>query len=96
MNYKLEVADSFLGDDAEVEKYRNIWSEYLARNPDATKQYLFYPLSCRYDKVLAVFDPEKSEIIDYLPVDTARPSSNIALGFTREELEEYRKLIEDH
>ncbi len=95
MNYKLDVAESFSGSEADVEKYKNIWSAYLARNPDATKQYLFYPLSCRYDKVLAVFDPEKSEIIDYLPVDTARPSSKIALGFTREEIEEYRELIEN-
>lgn len=95
MNYKLDVAESFSGSEADVEKYKNIWSAYLAENPDATKQYLFYPLSCRYDKVLAVFDPEKSEIIDYVPVHTARPSSRIALGFTQEELEKFRELIEN-
>jgi hypothetical protein len=41
-----------------------------------------------------VFDPENSEIIDYLPVYTNRAESKIKLGFTPEELEydrEYKK-----
>ena len=67
------------------------WSDYLASNPDATEQYLFFPLSCRYRNVLAVFDPEKSEIVDYVPVYTKRATSTIKLGFTHEELEQHRK-----
>jgi hypothetical protein len=94
MNYQLDVANSFTGSEDDKEKYRKIWSDYLDQNPGASKQYLYYPMSCRYQKVLAVFDPEKSSIVDFLPVYTDRAESRIKLGFTPEELEydrEYKK-----
>jgi len=94
MNYYLDVPNSFTGNRDEIEKYSQIWSDYLEKNPEAGNQYLYYPLSCRYQNVLAVFDPENSEIIDYLPVYTNRAESKIKLGFTPEELEydrEYKK-----
>jgi len=92
MNYRLDVANNFTGSEKDIEKYREIWSVYLENNPDALKQYLYYPLSCRYSKVLAVFDPEDSEIVDYLPVYTERAASRIKLGFTQEELEEFEEM----
>jgi hypothetical protein len=91
MNYRLDVANNFTGHEADIEKYRKIWSEYLEKNPDAPQKYLYYPLSCRYNKVLAVFDPESSEIVDYVPVYTERAESRIELGFTPEELEEFEQ-----
>ena len=87
MNYKLDVPNSFIGSEDEIDKYRKIWSEYLEKNPNARKQYLYYPMSCRYQNVVAVFDPENSVIADYLPVYTNRAVSDIKLGFTQEELE---------
>lgn len=87
MNYKLNVADNFTGTKEDVKKYPEIWSEYIKNNPNAMERYLFYPLSCRYQSVLAVFDPERSEIVDYVPVYTNRAESTIKLGFTPEELE---------
>ena len=93
MNYKLDVANNFTGsEDDYSEKYRKIWSEYLEQNPDASQKYLYYPLSCRYNNVLAVFDPESSEIVDFVPVYTDRAKSQIKLGFTPEELEEHREI----
>jgi len=93
MNYKLDVANNFTGsEDDDLGKYRKIWSEYLEQNPDASQKYLYYPLSCRYNNVLAVFDPESSEIVDYVPVYTDRAISRIKLGFTPEELEEHREI----
>jgi hypothetical protein len=94
MNYYLDVPNNFTGNEDEIEKYSQIWSDYLEKNPGARNQYLYYPLSCRYQNVLAVFDPENSEIVDYLPVYTNRAESKIKLGFTPEELEydrEYKK-----
>jgi hypothetical protein len=91
MNYELDVANSFFGSEEEMERYEKIWSDYRASNPDVMEQYLLFPLSCRYRNVLAVFDPEKSEIIDYVPVYTRRATSKIKLGFTREELEQHKK-----
>lgn len=91
MNYRLDVANTFTGSEVDIGKYRKIWSEYLEKNPDAPQKYLYYPLSCRYNKVLAVFDPESSEIIDYVPVFTDRAESRIELGFTQEELEEFEQ-----
>lgn len=95
MQYKLDVANKFYGTKEDVEKYPGIWSNYVDSNPDAMKKYLFYPLSCRYQNVLAVFDPEQSEIVDYVPVYTNRADSTIKLGFTKEELEEYGQLLKD-
>lgn len=91
MNYKLDVANSFTGSEDVIENYRKIWSGYLEKNPSAAQQYLFYPMSCRYERVLAVFDPEKSEIVDYVPVYTNRAESSIELGFTQEELELHKE-----
>jgi len=91
MNYRLDVANNFTGSEVDIEKYRKIWSEYIEKNPDAPQKYLYYPLSCRYNKVLAVFDPESSEIVDYIPVYTDRAESRIKLGFTPEELEEFEQ-----
>lgn len=91
MNYKLDVPNSFSGSEDEIDKYRKIWSEYLEKNPNATKQYLYYPMSCRYQNVVAVFDPENSVIADYLPVYTNRAVSDIKLGFTQEELEYHKQ-----
>jgi hypothetical protein len=87
MNYYLDVPNSFTGSEDEIEKYRKIWSDYLEKNPEAGKRYLYYPMSCRYQKVLAVFDPEESAIVDFVPVYTNRAESKIKLGFTPEELE---------
>ncbi len=92
MNYKLDVADNFVGDDDQIEQYRTIWSAYLDSNSQALERYLYYPMSCRYRQVLAVFDPENSEIVDYLPVYTDRAVSTIKLSFTEEELEEIERL----
>ena len=91
MNYFLDVSNSLSGDDNQISKYRKIWAEYLENNPDQTGQYMYFPLSCRYGRVLAVFDPEISEIIDYVPVNTKRAISKIKLGFSREEIERYKK-----
>ncbi|MGD2053977.1 MAG: hypothetical protein PVG45_07700 [Gammaproteobacteria bacterium] len=91
MNYELDVADNLYGNEEELERYEKTWSDYLARNPDAREQYLFFPLSCRYGNALAAFDPEKSEIVDYVPVYTKRAASTIKLGFTPEELEQHKK-----
>jgi hypothetical protein len=87
MNYHLDVPMNFIGSADDIEKYSQIWSDYLEKNPQAGKKYLFYPLSCRYQNVLAVFDPEDSEIVDYVPVYTNRAESKIKLGFTPEEIE---------
>lgn len=91
MNYFLDVDNSLSGDADQISKYRKIWAEYLENNPDQTGQYMYFPLSCRYGRVLAVFDPEISEIIDYVPVNTNRAVSKIKLGFSREEIERYKK-----
>ena len=87
MNYYLDVPNSFTGSQDEIEKYRKIWSDYLEKNPESSRRYLYYPMSCRYQKVLAVFDPEDSAIVDFVPVYTNRAESKIKLGFTAEELE---------
>ena len=92
MHYKLDVANNFLGSEDDVRKFREIWSDYVENNQEALKRYLYYPLSCRYDKVLAVFDPESSEIVDTIPVYTRRAASTIKLGFTPEELELYEQI----
>ena len=91
MNYFLDVSNSLSGDDNQISKYRKIWAEYLENNPDQTGHYMYFPLSCRYGRVLAVIDPEISEIIDYVPVNTKRAISKIKLGFSREEIERYKK-----
>lgn len=94
MNYYLDVPYNFTGSEDNIEKYRKIWSEYLKKNPEAINKYLYYPMSCRYQNVLAVFDPENSAIVDFVPVYTNRAESKIKLGFTPEELEydrEYKK-----
>lgn len=91
MNYRLDVANNFFGGGKDIEKYRSVWSAYLEQNPDAPQKYLYYPLSCRYNKVLAVFDPESSEIVDYVSVYTNRAESRIKLGFTAEEHEEFEE-----
>jgi hypothetical protein len=91
MNYELDVANNFYGSEEELEKYAKTWADYLAANPDVIEQYLFFPLACRYNNALAVFDPEKSEIVEYVPVYTKRATSKVKLGFTREELEEHKK-----
>lgn len=92
MNYILDVPNNFFDSTGDVEKYGKIWSEYIEKNPNAMKQFLYYPLSCRYNKVLAVFDPESSVIVDYVPVYTNRAVSKIKLGFTREEQEQHREI----
>jgi hypothetical protein len=97
MNYHLDVPNSFTGSEDEIERYRRIWSDYLENNPEAGNRYLYYPMSCRYQKVLAVFDPEDSAIVDFVPVYTNRAESKIMLGFTPEELEfhkEFKKIME--
>lgn len=91
MNYELDVASNFFGSEEEMEMYAKTWSDYLATNPDVKEQHLFFPLSCRYNNALAVFDPEKSEIVDFVSVYTNRATSKVKLGFTREELEEHKK-----
>ena len=92
MNYKLDVTSSFVGSDEQKEKYSKIWSDYLERNPDAISRYLYYPMSCRYQKVLAVFDPGSSEIVDYLPVYTDRAESEIKLTLTEDQLKQTEQL----
>lgn len=87
MNYYLDVANNFAGSQDDIEKYQKVWSDYLENNPDSSRRYLYYPMSCRYQDVLAVFDPESSAIVDFLPVYTNRAESKIKLGFTPEELE---------
>ena len=91
MNYKLNVANSFVGTEEDKEKFRTIWSNYVAQNQGALEQYLYFPMSCRYRNVLAVFDPEGSEIIDFVPVYTNRAESEVKLGFTQEELEKFER-----
>ena len=91
MNYVLDVDNSFVGEEHQIDRYRMIWADYLERNPVETDKYMYFPLSCRYDRVLAVFDPELSEIIDYIPVYTDRAISRIKLGFTRDEMRQYKK-----
>jgi len=91
MNYTLDVANSFSGDDDQIDQYRKIWAEYVENSPDETNQYMYFPLLCRFGRALAVFDPESSRIIDHVPVFTERAISKINLGFTREEIERYRK-----
>ncbi|MBT8130373.1 MAG: hypothetical protein KJP10_10290 [Gammaproteobacteria bacterium] len=92
MNYKLDVPGSFYGDDEEKEKYTRIWSQYLENNPGADQQYLFYPLACRYNNVLAVFDPQSSAIVDFVPVYTNRAESTVKLGFSKDELEQMEEI----
>ena len=87
MNYKLDVANMFTGNDEDKESYRRVWTEYLENNRDALDRYLYYPMSCRYQKVLAVFDPGESEIVDIVPVYTERAESEIMLTLTEDELE---------
>jgi hypothetical protein len=87
MNYTLDVASSLSGSVDQIDHYRKIWAQYLENSPAERSEYMYFPLSCRYGKVLAVFDPEESRIIDYVPVVTARAISKIELGFTRKELE---------
>jgi len=87
MNYYLDVPNNFTGSQDDVEKYSQIWSDYLEKNPEAGKHYFYYPMSCRYQNVLAVFDPASSTIVDFVPVYTNRAESKIKLGFTPEELE---------
>jgi hypothetical protein len=87
LNYTLDVASSLSGDVDQVDKYRKIWADYLENSPAEKSNYMYFPLSCRYGKVLAVFDLEDSRIIDYVPVVTTRAISKIELGFTRKELE---------
>ena len=91
MNYKLDVENSFVGSDEQKAKYSETWMKYIEHNPDAFGQYLFYPMSCRYRRVLAVFDPERSEIVDFVPVYTERAVSTIKLGFTEEELKGFER-----
>ena len=90
MNYMLDVDNSLSGDTEQIEKYRKIWAQYLEKSPAENNKYMYFPLSCRYGKVLAVFDLEDSRIIDYVPVVTTRAISKIDLGFTRKELERNR------
>lgn len=90
MNYMLDVDNSLSGDAEQIEKYRKIWAQYLEKSPAENNKYMYFPLSCRYGKVLAVFDLEDSRIIDYVPVVTTRAISKIDLGFTRKELERNR------
>ena len=92
MNYKLDVPGSFAGSEEERANYQKIWAEYQRGLAQDEQQYLYYPMSCRYQKVLAVFDPESSDIVDYVPVYTERAESAIKLGFTAEELEYDREL----
>ena len=92
MNYKLNVPASFIGSEDEKAKFKRLWDDYLASHPDANKKFLYYPMSCRYQKVLAVFDPVSSEIVDYVPVYTERAQSAIKLGFSQEELREIEEL----
>ena len=91
MNYTLDVANSLSGSVDQIDQYRKIWADYLETGPAEQSEYMYFPLSCRFGEVLAVFDPEASRIIDYVPVVTARAVSRIELGFTREELERSRK-----
>jgi hypothetical protein len=92
MNYKLDVPGSFYGDNEQKEKYTRVWSQYLENNPGADQQFLFYPLSCRYKNVLAVFDPQSSAIVDFVPVYTNRAESTVKLGFSKDELEQMEEI----
>ena len=83
MNYTLDVANSFSGNDHEIAEYREIWNRYVQKSGPDRADYMYFPLSCRFGRVLAVFDPEASEIIDYLPVNTTRAISKIKLGSTQ-------------
>ena len=90
MNYTLDVANSLYGDDDQVAAYRTIWNQYVRDHASDRADHMYFPLSCRFGRVLAVFDPEASEIIDVLPVNTTRAISKIKLGFTRDEIEQYK------
>jgi hypothetical protein len=90
MSYTLDVASSFSGDDDQIVKYREIWNEYFKNSADYKDTYMYFPLSCRYGRVLAMFDPEVSEIVDYLPINTERAISTMQLGFTRDEIEQHK------
>ena len=92
MNYRLDVPGSFTGSEEDRANYQKIWAEYQQERSHDERRYLYYPMSCRYQKVLAVFDPESSEIVDYVPVYTDRAESTIKLGFTQEELSEIEEL----
>jgi hypothetical protein len=91
MNYTLDVANSLSGDGDQIAEYREIWNQYLRNRRHDKDHYMYFPLSCRYGRVLAVFDPEVSEIVDYVPLSTTRAVSRIKLGFTRDEIERYRQ-----
>lgn len=91
MNYTLDVANSLSGDGDQIAEYREIWNQYLRNHRHHKNHYMYFPLSCRYGRVLAVFDPEVSEIVDYVPVSTTRAVSRIKLGFTRDEIERYKQ-----
>ncbi|MBT8126417.1 MAG: hypothetical protein HKP12_15665 [Gammaproteobacteria bacterium] len=91
MNYTLDVANSLSGDGDQIAEYREIWNQYLRNRRHHKDHYMYFPLSCRYGRVLAVFDPEVSEIVDYVPVCTTRAVSRIKLGFTRDEIERYKQ-----
>jgi hypothetical protein len=91
MNYTLDVANSLSGDDDQVAEYREIWDQYVKKRKPNEVDYMYFPLTCRFGSVLAVFDPEASEIIDYLPVNTTRAISKIELGFTPDEMEQYKQ-----
>ena len=95
LNYTLDVSESFDGSPEQVGNYRKIWSRYLENNPDEAGKNLYFPLTCRFGRALAVFDPEAAEIIDFLPVHTRRAVSRIQLGFTRDEIEGYRENLKD-
>ena len=91
MNYTLDVATSLSGDDHQIAAYRETWNEYVRNRRHDEEHYMYFPLSCRYGRVLAVFDPEVGEIIDYLPINTTRAISKIELGFTKDEIEKYKQ-----
>ena len=92
MNFRLDVPGSFSGSEEEKANYQKIWAAYQYERSQEERQYLYYPMSCRYKKVLAVFDPKSSEIVDYVPVYTERAQSTIKLSFTQEELNEIEEL----
>ena len=83
MNYTLDVGNSFSGDVDEIAEYKEIWNRYVQKRAPNRADYMYFPLSCRFGRVLAVFDPEASKIIDYLPVNTMRAISKIKLGSTQ-------------
>lgn len=53
------------------------WKEYLSLHPGYLDSYKFYPLDCRYGKVLAVFDPDNKRIIDTVPIYTEAAEAKI-------------------